>query len=327
MVIPRKSVPNDKWCKSRTNDLFVFEGQSFGWKLGLLMKKAEGSVFAIESDVSSEVSADPSLSSVPASSDVSSGESDDPSLSSVTASSELITINDSYGRRSSMRMRSNSGSYSDRDDLRSFCYVAMRLQNKIKETAKVLGQNKEDMKTSSEFASSMIPPCTGSSVFDDIAGIIASATDGRLIQVELSTHLNSLTSPIAEFDNSINTYPTSKLWLQYIRMVLIMLQCLLADRCGNWDLHLKAIRMMPPFMASTGHNKYAIYLTMYLQDMERVPEQLREQLLQGHITVERSVGSDNAVSPDHALESSLNLEAKQKGGIKGLTLNGTAVAK
>ncbi|XP_065575603.1 uncharacterized protein LOC136037081 isoform X1 [Artemia franciscana] len=177
------------------------------------------------------------------------------------------------------------------------------------------------------FESYCISSCTGSSVFDDIAGIIASATDGRLIQVELSTHLNSLTSPIAEFDNSINTYPTSKLWLQYIRMVLIMLQCLLADRCGNWDLHLKAIRMMPPFMASTGHNKYAIYLTMYLQDMERVPEQLREQLLQGHITVERSVGSDNAVSPDHALESSLNLEAKQKGGIKGLTLNGTAVAK
>ncbi|KAK2719881.1 hypothetical protein QYM36_005379 [Artemia franciscana] len=163
------------------------------------------------------------------------------------------------------------------------------------------------------FESYCISSCTGSSVFDEIAGIIASATDGRLIQVELSTHLNSLMSPIAEFDNSIKTYPISKLWLQYIRMVLIMLQCLLADRCGNWDLHLKAM--------------YTIYLTMYLQDMERVPEQLREQLLQGHIIVERSVGSDNAVSPDHALESSLNLEAKQKGGIKGLTLNGTAVAK
>ncbi|KAK2702221.1 hypothetical protein QYM36_019168 [Artemia franciscana] len=129
-------------------------------QVSLLMKKAKGSDFAIEIDVSSEESADPSLSSVPASSDVSSGENDDPSLSSVTASSELITTNDLHGRRSSMRMRSNLGSYSDRDDLRSFCYVAMRLQNKIKETAKVLGQNKEDMTTSSEFASCMIPPCS-----------------------------------------------------------------------------------------------------------------------------------------------------------------------
>ncbi|KAK2719948.1 hypothetical protein QYM36_005422 [Artemia franciscana] len=71
------------------------------------------------------------------------------------------------------------------------------------------------------------------------------------------SHLNSLTSPIDEFGNSIKTYPTSKLWSQYIRMVLIMLQFLLADRCGNFDLHLKATSMMLPFMVSAGqHNEY-----------------------------------------------------------------------
>ncbi|KAK2713135.1 hypothetical protein QYM36_011732 [Artemia franciscana] len=94
----------------------------------------------------------------------------------------------------------------------------------------------------------------------------------------------------------MKTYPTLKLWLEYIRMVLIILQLLLADRCGNFDLDLKAASMMLPFMASGGHHKYATYLTMYLQDMSTMPW-------------------------------SLNLEAKQKGGIKGLTLNTSAVTK
>ncbi|KAK2701580.1 hypothetical protein QYM36_019786 [Artemia franciscana] len=80
-------------------------------------------------------------------------------------------------------------------------------------------------------------------------------------------------------------------------------------------------------MASAGHHKYATYLTMYLQDMERVSKQLCGQSLQGHFTLKRSVGSAKAVSPDHALKPSLNLEGKQKGGIKGLTLNAIAIAK
>ncbi|KAK2718036.1 hypothetical protein QYM36_006729 [Artemia franciscana] len=61
--------------------------------------------------------------------------------------------------------------------------------------------------------------------------------------------------------------------------------------------------------------------------MDRMPEQLREKFFLGHFTMKRSFGSANAVSPDHALESSLNFEAKQKGSIKGMILNTTAIAK
>ena len=64
-----------------------------------------------------------------------------------------------------------------------------------------------------------------------------------------------------------------------------MFQFLLADCCGNWDLHLQTASMMLSFMASAGHHKYATCLTRYLTDIDRMPEELSDKFLQGHFTV------------------------------------------
>ncbi|CAG2255365.1 unnamed protein product [Mytilus edulis] len=47
---------------------------------------------------------------------------------------------------------------------------------------------------------------------------------------------------------------TSKLWIQYITMVQILRKFIIAERTGDWNLHLDAISAMLPYLAASGHN-------------------------------------------------------------------------
>lgn len=61
--------------------------------------------------------------------------------------------------------------------------------------------------------------------------------------------------------------PTAKLWMQYFDMITIAKQFIVAERSGNWKLHLESIRRMIPFFHSSGHFLYAKSSQIYLQDM------------------------------------------------------------
>jgi hypothetical protein len=67
------------------------------------------------------------------------------------------------------------------------------------------------------------------------------------------------------------TMRTAKLWLQYIDMVNILRTFLKAERTGNWQLHLQAIREMLPYFAASGHSLYAKSAYIYLQMMTDLP--------------------------------------------------------
>ena len=47
-----------------------------------------------------------------------------------------------------------------------------------------------------------------------------------------------------------------KLWLQYIKMINIMMMSKSAERTGNWEGYLSVLRKMLPFLATAWHNHY-----------------------------------------------------------------------
>jgi len=70
----------------------------------------------------------------------------------------------------------------------------------------------------------------------------ADATD----QLKEVSHL------MAEFDDTC-TSPTTKLWLMYMDMLMILKRFVHAERAGLWDQHLAEVKKMLPYLVAAGH--------------------------------------------------------------------------
>jgi len=66
-------------------------------------------------------------------------------------------------------------------------------------------------------------------------------------------------------------------WDEYIRMVMMLLQFVKAERKGNGRLHLAAASSMTPYFFAHDRHNYSRWLPIYSADME--------QLEQKHLTV------------------------------------------
>ncbi len=67
------------------------------------------------------------------------------------------------------------------------------------------------------------------------------------------------------------TTPTTiLLWTHYLDMVRTFRKFISAERSGHWAPYLKAVRVMLPYLASSGHNIYTKSLVLHLQDMKRI---------------------------------------------------------
>ncbi len=88
---------------------------------------------------------------------------------------------------------------------------------------------------------------------------------------------------------------------------------------------------MLPSLIAAGHNKYAMFLPLYLnemKDLENTCPHIHHQYVQhGSFTVRRRDGSHNGVSPDMLLEQCYSADMKRKHGLTGITMNETAQAK
>ena len=65
--------------------------------------------------------------------------------------------------------------------------------------------------------------------------------------------------------------PTARLWLQYLEYVNTLKIFIRAERIGDWNLHLIAIKKMLNLFAATGHINYAKSSRLYLQLMMQLP--------------------------------------------------------
>ena len=111
-------------------------------------------------------------------------------------------------------------------------------------------------------------------------------------------------------------------WEDYINMVLVLLQFIKAERTGNWKLHLTAMAAMVPHFFAMDRINYARWLPVYLSDMNmletRHTEVYKEFINRNH-SVSHSKQPFAQVWTDMALEQSINLDSKSKGGIIGMS--------
>ena len=78
--------------------------------------------------------------------------------------------------------------------------------------------------------------------------------------------ISMLESKIEDIKKELSKSETNKLWLTYIQMVDILNANLMAERSGNWGLHLSSLQDMLPFFAGSGRNNYTKSLYWFLQE-------------------------------------------------------------
>ena len=83
-----------------------------------------------------------------------------------------------------------------------------------------------------------------------------SMSAGSLPSFEEESFLNLQTALNNLCDSLKHKSRTCKLWLQYLDYVNLLKIFIMAERTGNWNLHLFAVKNMLNLFAATGHNQY-----------------------------------------------------------------------
>lgn len=111
---------------------------------------------------------------------------------------------------------------------------------------------------------------------------------------------------------------TSKLWLQYMDMIDILLKAIKSERTGNWLMHLSALSDMLPFLAASGHNAYTKSILLYLQEMTQLPithPDVYDHFVRGNSVIRRSDRFWAGLPPDLVIEQVLMRTVKSTGGL------------
>ena len=124
---------------------------------------------------------------------------------------------------------------------------------------------------------------------------------------------------------------TFAFWDNYMKMVSLLLSFIKAEHTGNWQLHLSTTKAMSPyFFFAMDRKNYSRWLPVYLVDMQTldaVHSTVKQEFLIGNHAVSRSQNSFSQVWTDMALEQSVNLDSKSKGGIVGITQKSEALER
>lgn len=113
---------------------------------------------------------------------------------------------------------------------------------------------------------------------------------------------------------------TAQLWVQYIEMVFLLKTFILAERMGNWDLHLETIWRMLPYFHASGHFAYAKCAHLYLQDMLQLSKTMPQEEFdkftsEGFFTIRRTSKFWSGTWTDMLIEQFLMKNMKLQGGL------------
>ena len=153
----------------------------------------------------------------------------------------------------------------------------------------------------------------------------ATANEDIVQDVSSSEAMSQIARKLQEVKATMHDFPTSRLWFQYMEMVAILQRFIKAERTGNWDLHLVAVREMLPFFAASGHNLYAKSAHLYLQKMDDLPKShpdIHNSFQSGYHVVRRSNRYWAGLSTDLVIEQVLMRSLKTTGGLtqgRGMT--------
>lgn len=113
-------------------------------------------------------------------------------------------------------------------------------------------------------------------------------------------------------------------------MVQLFLCYIRAEREGLWPLHLSVTAQMAPYFFAVDRTNYARWLPVYLGDTSQLPvtaSEIHEEFVSGNHSISRSTQPFSQVWTDMALEQSINLDCKSKGGIVGISLKPEALER
>ena len=116
----------------------------------------------------------------------------------------------------------------------------------------------------------------------------------------------------------LETSRTAKLWLQYMHLNDLLKKFIRAERTGNWQLHLKTLESMLPYLAASGHNLYTKSVWIYLERMSNLEEEhpdIHESFIRGMHVVRRSERFWAGLSTDLIIEQVLMRSLKTSGGL------------
>lgn len=124
-----------------------------------------------------------------------------------------------------------------------------------------------------------------------------------------SSLLSDLSTLIYNNLEQNNSYPTAKLWIQFMEYVELMNTFISAERTGDFELHLYSLQKMLPIFFACGHINYAKYGTIYYQDLIEFKNQLTEQELADYkqkcFTVRRTDNFNGGTWTDMCIEQDL----------------------
>ena len=150
---------------------------------------------------------------------------------------------------------------------------------------------------------------------DNVHESIVSCTE-ELLQVT-----DIIPEALKLFDGTHLQHPCYLFWRHYMKMAMIVLNAIYAERTGNWDLHLACVGDMLPFLAVFDHTNYFRWGCVYLADMLELPvtaAQVHREFTLGNFVVKTSCNKFSQLPVDQALEH-INKIGKTKGGLVGIT--------
>ena len=168
-----------------------------------------------------------------------------------------------------------------------------------------------------------LPPEVKTHAMEVATGFKSQDIDGTQKAFQALTNVNATILPIIEeFERELQM-PQFQYWLNYMKMVSILLQFIRAEREGNWPLHLTSFSRMLPWFALYNHTNYSQWGPVYLADMHQLPQEIHQLFLDGKFSVKKTRKRFCRVSVDQALEH-VNKVAKISGGIVGISKRNAA---
>ena len=103
-----------------------------------------------------------------------------------------------------------------------------------------------------------------------------------------------------------------------MEMISVLRKFLMAERTGNWMLHLESLRAMLPYFAAAGHNLYTKSAHVYLSQMRNLQNDkpaVHAFFCKGYHVVRRCDRFWGGISTDLAIEQVLMRSIKSSGGL------------
>lgn len=146
-----------------------------------------------------------------------------------------------------------------------------------------------------------------------------------------SSYCKKTSTPLSETDwlSECMKYPMFKFWSITLKMELILLQFVKAIRNADFELYVKAMHLIAPWMFSLDHYNYARWLPVHINSMATLQDNhpaVYAQFANGFFTAQKSNRKFSHIGLDHNHEQ-MNAKIKGVGGAIGLTENDMSLAK